>query len=33
MVDNPHPKIGVAAVISNADGHFLVGKRKGSLGA
>lgn len=33
MAEYSHPRLGVAAVISNADGKFLVGKRKGSLGA
>ncbi|PTB40412.1 hypothetical protein M441DRAFT_48253 [Trichoderma asperellum CBS 433.97] len=33
MTEKPHPRLGVAAVISNAEGKFLVGKRKGGLGA
>ncbi|KOS21669.1 Nudix hydrolase 1 [Escovopsis weberi] len=32
-MSQPHPRIGVAAVVSNANGQILVGKRMGSHGS
>ncbi|KAH7156710.1 NUDIX hydrolase domain-like protein [Dactylonectria macrodidyma] len=32
-LENPHPRVGVAALIYGPDGKFVTGKRKGSHGA
>lgn len=35
MADNPppHPRVGVAAIVKNRDGQFVVGRRLGAHGA